>query len=311
MASCPNCGKKLHWWQIKAECSECGVSIPNFNWVERLEEDNINAEKSFELFYKTINRVKYTLFGTRLRIARLVLTFLPALAFLFPWASVNGQGNCFELALVSLSGGKSAIDIMKQLIGNSSLIFTNIKFENFGGPVSFITLSIVFYLLTIVFIVLAFLLNIIKCKQPKTKSTFIFDVIAIIFSIVSVVLFSIAASAGNQFSAFSYGDISSIEISGGFLWGYIPALILFLAATIINIAVAAAPAKSDEELESIRVAKKEAREAKEREDELKKQKAREEAAKAYEEEQKNIIAEARRKVAEKKSKDEAKANKRK
>ena len=39
MATCPNCGKKLHFWNIKAECSKCGVSIPNFNWIERLEED--------------------------------------------------------------------------------------------------------------------------------------------------------------------------------------------------------------------------------------------------------------------------------
>lgn len=47
MASvCPNCGKKLHFYNVKADCSQCGVSIPNFNWEKRLEEDNANAEKS-------------------------------------------------------------------------------------------------------------------------------------------------------------------------------------------------------------------------------------------------------------------------
>lgn len=311
MANCPNCGKKLPWWYIKAECNKCGVSIPNYNWIERLEEDNINAEKSFEVFYKTINRIQYSLFGTKLRIARLILTFIPAFAFLFPWAAVTGNTNSFDLALLSFSGGKSAINVITQLFNNSSLLLDNIKFENYSGPVTFITLSVIFYFLTILFIVFAFLLNIIKCAKPKTKSTVVFDIISIAFSVASVVLFSVAASAGSDFTAFSVGDIPAVNISGGFAWGYIPALILFLAATGINIAVAIAPAKSDEELEAVRVAKQEAKQEKERENEIKKQKAREEAAKAYEEEQKNIIAEARKKVAEKKAKDEAKTKKNK
>lgn len=309
MANCPNCGKKLPWWYFKAECSKCGVSIPNFNWIERLEEDNINAEKSFEVFYKTINRIKYSLFGTKLRIARLILTFLPAAAFFLPWASVKSSSNSFELALFSFSGGKSAIDVISQLFGNSSLLLDNMKFENYSGPVTFITVSAIFFFLSVLFIVFAFFLNIIKCAKPKTKSTVVFDIIAIACSLVSVILFSSAASLGTDFTAFSVGDISVIQTSGGFAWGYIPALILFLAATGINIAVAVAPAKSDEMLEAERLTKQETKEAKEKENELKKQRAREEAAKAYEEEQKNIIAEAKKKVAEKKAKEDAKAKK--
>lgn len=49
-STCPNCGKKLHWYDVKAECSECGVSIPNFNWEARLEADNELAEKSLHPF---------------------------------------------------------------------------------------------------------------------------------------------------------------------------------------------------------------------------------------------------------------------
>lgn len=309
MANCPNCGKKLPWWYIKAECNKCGVSIPNYNWIERLEEDNINAEKSFEVFYKTLNRVQYSLFGTKLRIARLVLTFLPAFAFLFPWASVKGGTNCFDLALLSFTGGKSAIDVIMQLFSNSSLLFDHMRFENYAGPVTFITVSVIFYFLTVLFIVFAFLLNIIKCAKPKTKTTVIFDIISILLSVVSVTLFSAAASLGEDLTAFTVGDISAIGISGGFSWGYIPALILFLAATGINIAVAVAPAKSDEALETARVARYEAKLAKERENEIRKQKEREEAAKAYEEEQKHIIAEAKKKVAEQKAKNSNKINK--
>lgn len=309
MANCPNCGKKLPWWYIKAECNKCGVSIPNYNWKERLEEDNLNADKAFEAFYKTLNRVKYSLFGTKLRLARLVITFLPALAFLFPWAVVKGDGNSFDLALISFTGHKSAINIISQLLSNSSLVSSNMKFEDYSGPVTYMTIGTALFFITAVFIVLAFLLNILKCRKPKTKSTVTVDIIAIAFSVAAVVMFSLAAGAGADFTAFSVGSLSAINISGGFSWGYIVAVVLFLAATGINIAVAVAPAKSDDELEAERVAAKEVKEAKERENEIKKQKAREEAAKAYEEEQKNIIAEAKKKVAERKAKEEAKAKK--
>lgn len=82
-STCPNCGKKLHFWNIKAECSACGVSIPNFDWEARLEEDNRNAEKAFGVFNRTLSRMAYSMWGTKLRIARLVLTFLPAVGFIY------------------------------------------------------------------------------------------------------------------------------------------------------------------------------------------------------------------------------------
>jgi len=310
MANCPNCGKKLHFWNIKAECSSCGVSIPNYNWVERLEEDNKNADKAFEKFYKTINRMKYSLLGTKLRIARLVLTFLPAIGFILPWATVNsGEGNSFQLSLLSFTGAKSAIDIIAQLFSNSSLITANMAFEDNGGPVTFMFVGTIFFFLSALFIVIAFLLNIIKCAKPKTKSTVTFDVLSIVMSIVSVVLFSSAAGLGADSTAFTLGEFTAIDVSGGFTWGYIVVMLLLLTATGINIAVAVAPAKSDETLEAERLAKVSEKEAKERENEIKKAKEREEAAKAAEEEQKRVISEAKKKVAEKKARDAAKNKK--
>lgn len=311
MANCPNCGKKLHFWNIKAECSSCGVSIPNYNWIERLEEDNVNAEKSFIKFNKTFNRIKYSLFGTKLRIARLVLTFLPAIGFILPWASINSDANSFQLALLSFTGAKSAIDMLVQLFGNSSLLAANIGFEDNGGPVTFMLIGTILFFLSALLIVIAFFLNIIMCKKPKTKATVVFDILSIASSVASVVVFKIAAGLGTDSIAFNFGEFNAINASGGISWGYYIALALLLVAMGINIAVAVAPAKSDELLEEERLAKVEAKEAKEREEELKKVKAREEAAKQYEEEQKKIVEEAKRKVAEKKAKEEAKANNKK
>lgn len=311
MANCPNCGAKIPFWSVKAECKQCGVSIPNFNWVERLEEDNKNAEAKFLVFNKTINRMRYSLFGTKLRIARLILTFLPAIGFILPWATVQSAGDCFQLTLFSFTGCKSALDIFLQIFSNFSLISANMGFEGFSGPVTMLFAGTIFYFLSALFIVIAFFLNIIKCAKPKTKSTVTCDIISIVFSIVSVVLFCCASGAGADVQAFSIGEFTAIDISGGFTWGYIPALILLLVAMGINIAVAIAPAKTDEELENERLERVAAKEQKEREEELRKAKEREEAAKAAEEEQKQVVAEAKRKLAEQKAKEEAKANKKK
>lgn len=309
MATCPNCGKKIPWWNIKAECKNCGVSIPNFDWVSRLEEDNRNAEAAFTVFYRTMNRVRYSLFGTKLRIVRFVLTFLPAVAFIIPWSAVNSTGESFQLTLFSFTGARSALDILLQIFSNFSVVWSNLQFENFFGPSTFLVVGTIFYFLSAIFIVIAFFMNIFKCKKPKTKSAITFDCITIAFSVVAVALFSSAASVGAEAKAFSVGAFAAYDISGGFFWGYIIALVLFLVALGINTAVVIAPAKSDETLEEERLAKVAAKEEKERQEELKKAKEREEAAKAHEEEQKRIIEEAKRKVAEKKAKDEAKKKK--
>lgn len=309
MAVCPNCGKKLHFWNIKAECGNCGVSIPNFNWIERLEEDNVNAESSFVKFNKTFNRIKYSLFGTKLRIARLVLTFLPAIGFILPWASIKSDANSFDLSLLSFTGAKSAIDMLLQLFSNSSLLTANMGFEGNGGPVTFMLIATILFFLSALLIVIAFFLNIIMCKKPKTKSTVVFDVLSIAASIASVIIFKTAGTLGADSVAFTFGQYNAINSSGAISYGYFIALVLLLVATVINVAVAVAPAKSDELLEEERLAKVAAKEEKEREAELRKIKEREESAKAYEEEQKKIVEEAKRKVAEKKAKQEAKANK--
>lgn len=167
MATCPNCGNKIPFWNIKAECKNCGVSIPNYNWMERLEEDNKNAEQAFGVFNRTMNRVRYSLFGTKLRIARLVLTFLPIIAFILPWASVKSEGDSFQLALFSFNGSKSAVDIISQLFSNGSLIKNDIAFEGTFGPATFLLVGTIFYFLTLLFMVISFFMSIIKCKSRK------------------------------------------------------------------------------------------------------------------------------------------------
>lgn len=298
-STCPNCGKKLHIWDVKAECSACGVSIPNYNWQARLEEDNVKAEKQFAVFNRTMNRIAYSIWGTKLRIARLVLTFLPAIGFILPWATLKSDGESFDLSIISFSSNKSLIDFFSSFFGDINLYFTNMKFENFSGALTLGVVGYILFTLSALLIVIAFFLNIIMCKHPKTKSTVVFDILSIAASVASVVCFVMSGSLARQFTAYNFGNFAVINGSASVSWGYFVAIALLLVATGINIAVAKAPAKSDETLEEERLARKAAKDEQERIKAIEREKANAEAAKAAEEEEKKKVEEAKAKLAAK------------
>jgi hypothetical protein len=84
MARCPKCDRKLHIWDVKAECPGCGVNIANYDWENRLEQDAIEAEIAFAKLRETLKRFKYSFVGTKLRIARIPISVLPLFSFLLP-----------------------------------------------------------------------------------------------------------------------------------------------------------------------------------------------------------------------------------
>lgn len=298
-STCPNCGKKLHIWDVKAECSACGVSIPNYNWQARLEEDNIKAEKQFAVFNKTMNRIAYSIWGTKLRIVRLVLTFLPAIGFILPWAVLTSDGESFDLSIISFTGNKSLIDFFSSFFGDINLYITNMGFEGYGGALTLGVAGYLLFVLSALFIVIAFFLNIIMCKHPKTKSTVVFDILSIAASVAAVVCFVMSGSLAQEFTAYNFGEFAVINGNASISWGYFVALVLLLVATGINIAVAKAPAKSDETLEEERLARKAAKEEKERQKDIERERARVEAEKTEAEEEARKVAEAKAKLAAK------------
>ena len=301
-STCPNCGKKLHFWDIKAECSACGVSIPNYNWQERLEEDNIRAEKQFAVFYKSINRIAYTIWGTKLRIARLFITIIPALGYILPWATLKSEANSFDLSIISFFGNKSLIDFFKSFFGDAGLYITNMKLEGFGGALTLSVAGYFLFVLSALFIVIAFFMTIIMCKHPKTVTTVVFDVLSILAAVASVVCFVTSGTFAQEAVAFNFGDFAVFNGTASISWGFFIAVALLLVAMGINIAVVKAPAKSDETLEEERLARKAAKEEKERQKEIEREKSRREAEKKAEEEQKLIVEEAKAKLAQRKEK---------
>ncbi len=304
-STCPNCGKKLHFYNIKADCSNCGVSIPNFNWEARLEDDNELAEKKFKTFYRALNRIAYSLWGTKLRVVRIILSFLPALGFILPWATMKSDAYSIGIDMFGLTSDKSLIDILGSFFGNAGLYFTNMGYEGYAGGLTYTMAAVLCMLLSAVFIVIAFFLILILAKKPKSKAMVAFDILSILSAVASAVLFTVGVGAAKGEVGFNFGDITVYNPSGSVAWGFYVAIALLVVALVSNILVERADAKTDEQLEDERLARVAVKEEKERQAEIEKEKARVEAEERAKKEQEEKVAAAKAKLAER----EAKKNK--
>lgn len=301
-SSCPNCGKKLHWYDVKAECSNCGISIPNFNWEERLEADNELAERKFASFYRGLNRLAYSIWGTKLRIARIVLSVLPAIGFILPWATLKSDAESVGLDLFGMTCSKSLIDLFGDFFGNTNLYITNMGYEGFSGTLSFTMYAVLCMVLSLLFAVIAFFLILILAKHSKTKAITVFECLSVASAVASAVCFTLGVKGAPDELGINFGSFPVYNATGGVAWGFYVALVLLLVAVGINAAVAKAPAKSDDVLEAERLERKAIKEKKEQEEALRKEIEREEAEKREKEEQARIVEEAKAKLAAREAK---------
>lgn len=301
-SSCPNCGKKLHWYDVKAECSNCGISIPNFNWEERLEADNELAERKFASFYRGLNRLAYSIWGTKLRIARIVLSVLPVIGFILPWATLKSDAESVGLDLFGMTCSKSLIDLFGDFFGNTNLYITNMGYEGFSGTLSFTMYAVLCMVLSLLFAVIAFFLILILAKHSKTKAITVFECLSVASAVASAVCFTLGVKGAPDELGINFGSFPVYNATGGVAWGFYVALALLLVAVGINAAVAKAPAKSDDVLEAERLERKAIKEKKEQEEALLKEIEREEAEKREKEEQARIVEEAKAKLAAREAK---------
>lgn len=291
MASkCPACGKKLKLYHIKAECPYCKANIPNYNWEARLEEDSAIAEAKFASLYRKLNLLKYSVFGTKLRILRLLMSFIPAVGFILPWAYVVSDKDTLNFDLLGLFTD-----------GTNTLKFFGIFFKNIGdifgsleGPVLYIVLGFLAMLLSIVVIVVAFFVPIVKFTKPKTNAAWLTDVISIIFAVVASAMFMAAAAPASQLESFNIGTLEfATGASVDATWGLFVYIALLVVAMVGNLLVSKSEITSEEDLEIERLAKIRMKEEKEEAERIRKQEAWLEAEKKKEEEHAEKVRKAR------------------
>lgn len=84
MANCPNCGRKLHLFDWRPECPECGVNMIYYDANQRLLDESERVEIEHARFQPKVDRAKAAFFGSKFSIIRLVLTLLPIGALFLP-----------------------------------------------------------------------------------------------------------------------------------------------------------------------------------------------------------------------------------
>ena len=301
-AKCPKCGEKLGVFDIKAECKACGTNIPNYNWEERLEQDNALAEAKFAKLYNTLNKLGYAVYGTRLRIARIIMSFIPIIGIILPWATVKGDDVTLNFDLLGIfTDGINTIDFFGSLFKNIGGIIDTMSAEGFSGPVSFTVLGLLCVLLSIVVLVIAFFLILLTFRKPKSKIIWIFDVIGTAFMSAGAFLFaSTNGKIGTE--AFTIADLTFENAKASVGWGIFVFIALAVVALVGNFLVSRADIKSDEQLESERLERVRIKQEKEEAERIRKEAARAEAKKKAEEEEAEKIRKAREALANKKNK---------
>lgn len=291
MASkCPKCGGVLRLYHIKAECPHCGANIPNYNWEARLEEDSAIAEAKFASLYRKLNLLKYSLFGTKLRIARLFMSFIPALGFILPWAYVTSEKDSLYFDLLGIFTD-----------GTNTLNFFGVFFKNIGGilsslegPVLYIMAGFILMLLSIVIIVVAFFMPIVRFTKPKTNATWITDSLSIVAAVAAAAMFIMAGTPAYESTGFAIGTLEfSAGASADAMWGLFVYIMLLAVAFIGNLLVSKSDVKSEEDLELERLAKVRMKEEKEEAERIRKQEAWLEEEKKKEAEHAELVRKAR------------------
>lgn len=162
MAHCPKCNYHLKPWNIKAECPECGVNIPNYNWEERLEEDARRSEIAFGKLRKHITNFKSALIGNRLRKVRLIFVFVPLVLIVLPYAWVQTE-------LPFQSGGHtvSLLTVVLMLVKDFDIgaILSMATSSHIGNAILPLVLCILLMVLSIVSGVANFLLTLIRAPK--------------------------------------------------------------------------------------------------------------------------------------------------
>ena len=289
-SNCPKCGGRLRIYHIKAECPHCKANIPNYNWEARLEEDSAIAEAKFASLYRKLNLLKYSVFGTKLRIARLIMSFVPAIGFILPWAYVASEKDTLNFDLLGLfTDGTNTLKFFGVLFGDIGGILSALE-----GPVLYIILGFLFMLLSIVVIVVAFFMPLVKFTKPKTNAGWITDAISIIFAVTAVAMFMSAAAPASESAGFNIGTLEfAAGTSVDATWGVFVYVALLVVAMVGNLLVSRADVTSEEDLEIERLAKVRIKQEKEEAERIRKQEAWIEAEKKKEQEHAEKVRKAR------------------
>lgn len=240
MAKCPKCNRKLHIWDIKAECPGCGVNIANYDWENRLEQDAVEAEIAFAKMRETLKKFKYSFAGTKLRIARIPISVLPLFSFLLPLGTLS-----VSMPFIEETYSLNAITIVMNILNFDIMgIFKAPGSAVIGDGALMFMLSLLLVVLSALSLLVSLVFLLLNFKKFNSKGLFGTNLVASIMMFASAYCF-------NQLSEMLAASTLSDAVSCAPSWGVFVSGALFLASSITNLIVSLQPVNipADEEKE--------------------------------------------------------------
>ena len=226
MAKCPKCNRKLHIWNVKAECPDCGVNIANYDWENRLEQDAIEAEIAFAKLRESFKKFRYSFVGTKLRIARIPISVLPLFSFLLPLGTLSVAIPFFEENF-SLNAITIVMNILNFDIGG---IFKAPSSPVIGDAALMFMLSLLFVVLSALSLLVSLVFLMLNFKKFNSIGLGMTNLIASMMMFASAYCFN---SLSDMLASSTLADAVSCAPS----WGVFVSGALFLASSITNFCV--------------------------------------------------------------------------
>ncbi len=276
MANCPNCGvhlKKTNW---KPNCPNCNVNIFYNGMQERLAKDVETAEISLNKMYAMLDRAKASYIGSKLAIARIVLSLLPIGALFLPLAklavNVPFVSEEFSINALTVYNAVSTMDF-DGLLGMLSS-------PALGAAVIMFALSIIFVALGAVGSLVGFILIFLSCSPKGIPRNLGFAGASLGCYVLSGLMFILS---GSQFASV----LGEAAYSSSLSFGYILLIVAALAPLVINLMIKKNPieVKSSAEKRKREIAEKAAQMAADMEEARKKEEEQRMIEEAYAAEQ--------------------------
>ena len=161
-AYCPKCNYKLKIRDWRPECPQCGVNILYYGIEDRLREEADAAEYHHALRQPKFDRLKFSLIGHPLSIARLAIGLLPILCLLLPMGKVE-----YALPFGTHTSTVNLVSIVKFFVDNgldTGLVQKLIQSDLIGNAMIYWAVAIVALVLMALLTLVGFFLFTLSCS---------------------------------------------------------------------------------------------------------------------------------------------------
>ncbi len=225
MAKCPKCGTKLKIFNISQFCPKCGVNMRFYGFEEKFYRDAKNAELAHAAFHIKVRHFKGALIGSKLMIARLVLSLLPVIVLLLPAGSFH-----FEMPFKSADYSAGILGIVNLVMGpDLGFVFSMSGSSLAGAEFSVVTNSLIAYAVVVIFAIGVLISSILGFLSIKNMQKVIcgFCVGGILASIAAQIVMYMSVAALTE----------SVMITGSAGFGLYLAIVAFAVVFAVNLKI--------------------------------------------------------------------------